>query len=211
MAQGDMLNFKPDPRRTALIVYDMINDFLIPGRPMESPRAREVLIPRLKPLIAACRRKGLPVIFLCQFYHPHGVGDGPKMPHSKYGCIAGTDGVEVYRDLGPEPGDIVIPKRRFDAFRGTDLELILQQQRIDTLIITGTSTSIGTETTARCAVTRDFRVIFPSDGTINRDLPDVGWGVVTLEELMRVVLTELAQFCRVCPIDTLICEIEAFQ
>jgi nicotinamidase-related amidase len=152
----------------------------------------------------------LPIIFLCQFYHPQGIGDGPKMQHSKRGCIAGTDGAEVYRELGPEPGDFVIPKRRFDAFRGTDLELILQQQRIDTLIITGTSTSIGTETTARRAVTRDLRVIFPSDGTINRDLPNVDWGVVTLDEPMRVVPTELAQFCRVCSIDTLIGEIEAY-
>src|SRR5262249_17466804 len=124
--------------------------------------------------------------------------------------IAGTDGVDVYRELGPESGDIVLPKRRFDAFRGTDLELILQQQKIDTLIICGTSTSIGTETTARCAVTRDFRVIYPSDGTINRDLPDIGFGVVTLDELLKVVLTELAQFCRVCTIQKLIDEIEAF-
>ena len=205
-----MWDYSPEPNRTALIVYDMINDFLQPGAPLKSVRAREDLVPRLKPLIAACRRKGLRIIYVCQNYHREGIGDGIKLAHSRPGAIAGTPGVEVYHELAPQPGDITIPKRRFDAFLGTDLDLILRQQRIDTLIIVGTSTSIGTETTARCAVTRDYRVIFPSDGTVNRDLPDVGWGPVTLDELLRVVLTELAQFCRICSIDELTRQIEAF-
>jgi nicotinamidase-related amidase len=205
-----MWDYSPEPNRTALIVYDMINDFLQPGAPLESVRAREDLVPRLKPLIAACRRKGLRIIYVCQNYHRDGVGDGIKLAHSRPGAIAGTPGVGVYHELAPQPGEITIPKRRFDAFLGTDLDLILRQQRIDTLIIVGTSTSIGTETTARCAVTRDYRVIFPSDGTVNRDLPDVGWGPVTFDELLRVVLTELAQFCRVCSVDELTREIEAF-
>jgi nicotinamidase-related amidase len=205
-----MRDYAPEPDRTALIVYDMINDFLQPGSPLESVRAREDLVPRLKPLIAACRRKKLRVIYACQNYDREGIGDGIKMAHARPGAIAGTPGVEVYHELAPQAGDITIPKRRFDAFLGTDLELILRQQRIDTLIIVGTSTSIGTETTARCAVTRDYRVIFPSDGTVNRDLPDVGWGPVTLDELLRVVLTQLAQFCRICSIEQLTREIDAF-
>lgn len=188
----------------------MVNDFLLPGAPLESPRARDLLLPRLKPLIAACRNKKIRIIYACQNYDPDGVGDGFKPAHGGRGCLAGTPGAEVHAALAPQPGDIVLRKRRFDAFLGTDLDLILRQQRIDTLIIVGTSTSIGTETTARCAVTRDYRVIYPSDGTVNRDLPDAGWGAVTMDELLRVVLTELAQFCRVCPVDRLVREIEAF-
>ena len=205
-----MIDYKPDPKRTALIVYDMINDFLKPGAPFESVRAREMLLPRLKPLIAACRRKGLRIIFANQHYHAEGIGDGIKLRDHGNGCIAGTPGVETYTEIGARPDDIVIKKRRYDAFLGTDLDLILRQQNIDTLIILGTSTSIGTQTTARCAVTRDYHVIFPSDGTANRDLPDAGWGVVTMDELLRVVLTELAQFCRVCPVEQLIREIDAY-
>lgn len=205
-----MLDYQPDPKRTALLVYDMVNDFLLPGAPLESARARDVLLPRLRPLVAACRDKKLRIIFATQNYDPDGVGDGFKPAHGGRGCLAGTPGANVHAALGPQPGDIVLRKRRFDAFLGTDLDLILRQQQIDTLIIVGTSTSIGTETTARCAVTRDYRVIYPSDGTINRDLPDAGWGVVTLDDLLRVVLTELAQFCRVCPVEQLIREIEAF-
>lgn len=149
-----MLNHAPDPKRTALLVYDMVNDFLLPGAPLESPRARDLLLPRLKPLIAACRNKKIRIIYACQNYDPDGVGDGFKPAHGGRGCLAGTPGAEVHAALAPQPGDIVLRKRRFDAFLGTDLDLILRQQRIDTLIIVGTSTSIGTETTALRGYTR---------------------------------------------------------
>jgi ureidoacrylate peracid hydrolase len=200
------------PERAALIVFDMINDFLLPGAPFESVRAREILVPRLKPLLAACRSRSMLVVYTGQANRPGGADLGilgevyPALKDGK-ACVAGTAGVEVYPELSPRPEDIVVPKRRFDAFLGTDLELVLRQRAIDTLIITGTSTSVGTESTARAAVARDFRVVFPSDGTVNRDLPDAGWGPVSETELKRVVLTILAQFCRVAPIEEIVREI----
>lgn len=206
------MDFKLDPARTALIVFDMINDFLLPGAPFESIRARERLVPRLKPLLEACRRKRMLIVYACQTSRPGGSDLGllgeiyPALREGKV-CVAGTAGVEVYKELAPQPEDIIVAKRRFDAFYGTDLELVLRQRGIDAVIITGTSTSVGTESTARAAVARDFRVVFPSDGTVNRDLPDAGWGPVSEPELLRVVLTVLAQFCRVCSIDEIIREI----
>ena len=208
-----MITFKLDPERTALIVFDMINDFLLPGAPFESVRAREELVPRLKRLLAACRRKRMLIVYAGQTNRPGGSDLGllseiyPAIREGRV-CIAGTPGVGVYHELAPAPEDVIIAKRRFDAFHGTDLELVLRQRRIDTVIVTGTSTSVGTETTARAAFARDFRVVFPSDGTANRDLPDVGWGPVTQQELLRVVLTILAQFCRISPIDDIVRELD---
>lgn len=205
-----MLDVKVEAARTALIVFDMVNDFLLPGAPNESVRAREILVPKLKPLIAACHRKNILVVFACQTVRPDGSDLGilgsifPGIRSS----YAGTPGVEPYKDLDPQAGDIILTKHRFDAFHATELDLILRQRGITTVIVTGTSTSIGTQTTARAAVVRDYYVIFPSDGTINRDLPDAGWGPVPLDELLKVVLTELSQFCRVCPIAELIREID---
>lgn len=207
------MDFKLNPDTIALIVFDMINDFLMPGAPFESVRAREELVPRIQPLLAACRRHGMLIVYAGQANRPGGSDLGlvgeiyPPLQEGR-ACVAGTPGVEVYRELAPQPEDIIIAKRRFDAFLGTDLELVLRQRGIDTVIITGTSTSVGTESTARAAVARDFRVVFPSDGTVNRDLPDAGWGPVSQQELLRVVLTMLAQFCRVCPIDQIIRELD---
>lgn len=207
------MNFKLEPEKSALIVFDMVNHFLMPGSPAESVRAREELVPRLKPLIAACRRNGVLVVYTGQSSRADGSNLGLlREIHKALGqepCIAGTPATEVYKELATQPGDIIISKPRFDAFYATDLELILRQRKIDTVIITGTSTSIGTETTARGAVVRDFRVVFPADGTANRDLPDVGWGAVSQQELLKVVLTELDQFCRVCPIAEIISELDS--
>lgn len=208
-----MLNSAINPRKTALIVFDMLNDFLLPGAPFESVRAREQLLPRLKPLLAACRRSGMLIVYAGQTSRANGsdlglLGQIYPVLHEGRACVAGTPGADVFHELAPQPEDVIVAKRRFDAFYGTDLDLVLRQRGIDTVIITGTSTSVGTETTARAAVVRDFRVVFPSDGTVNRDLPDVGWGPVLQEELLKVVLTVLAQFCRVCSINEIIREIE---
>jgi nicotinamidase-related amidase len=205
-----MLNFKPIPARSALIVFDMINDFILPGAPNESVRAREILVPKLKPLIAACRRKKLLVVYACQTDRADGSDRGLKSEifPGITAHVEGSPGAEVYAEIAPQPGDIVLRKRRFDAFYANELDLILRQRGVDTVIVTGTSTSIGTETTARGGVVRDYRVIYPSDGTVNKDLPDAGWGPVPMDLLLKVVLTELSQFCRVCPISTLIREIE---
>jgi ureidoacrylate peracid hydrolase len=64
-----------------------------------------------------------------------------------------------------EPGDIILEKPRFGAFYGTDLELILRSRGIDTVIVSGISTGVCCDTTAREANARDFKVLFLSDGT----------------------------------------------
>lgn len=55
-------------------------------------------------------------------------------------------------------------KDRYDAFLHTDLEAILRNAKISTVVITGTMTNLCCETTARSAFNRDFRVYFPTDG-----------------------------------------------
>src|SRR5262249_52974606 len=77
----------------------------------------------------------------------------------------GTRTAALHDDLVIEPGDILLDKPRFGAFHGTDLELILRQRGIDTIIISGIDTEVCCDTTAREANARDFRVLFLSDGT----------------------------------------------
>jgi nicotinamidase-related amidase len=117
--------------------------------------------------------------------------------------------VEIYEGLKPHPGDLVVAKPRYSAFYGTDLEAILRSKGIDTLIVSGTVTSVCCDSTARDAFSRDYKVIFLSDGTAARDLPDLGFGPVPAEEIQKVVLTVLAMsFAQVSPIDKVMAEIE---
>jgi nicotinamidase-related amidase len=73
------------------------------------------------------------------------------------------DWSEMAPELGPRAGDIVITKRQWGAFYGTDLELQLRRRGIDTIVLCGISTVYGVEITARFASEMGFQQIFAED------------------------------------------------
>jgi ureidoacrylate peracid hydrolase len=196
-----------------MIVVDMQNDFVREGAPLEIPHAR-AMVPRLNRLLDVCRTHKIPVIYIHHVIRGGNVDAGRLADHhaairNNKAIIVGTTNVEIYDEMKPQPGDLVVAKPRYSAFYGTDLEAILRSQSIDTLIISGTVTNVCCDSTARDAFSRDYKVIFLSDGTATRDLPDLGFGPVSAEEIQKVVLTVLAMsFAQVSSIDQVIAEIE---
>jgi ureidoacrylate peracid hydrolase len=201
------------PEKTAMIVVDMQNDFVQEGAPIEVPHAR-AMVPRLNRLLDVCRTQKIPVIYIHHVIRGGDIDAGRLADHhavirNNKAIVAGTPNVEIYEGLKPHPGDLVVAKPRYSAFYGTDLEAILRSQGIDTLIISGTVTNVCCESTARDAFSRDYKVIFLSDGNAARDLPDVGFGPVSAEEVQKVVLTVLALcFAQVSSIDQVMAELE---
>jgi nicotinamidase-related amidase len=209
-----MINYEIDITKTALLVYDMMNDFIKPGFPREDPHVRTILVPKIKKLIEHCRSKGIPIIYAIHTYRRNG-SDMGLMAITISGIkdgksfLKGSVGVEVYDEIKPQEDDIIIEKHRYSAFFGSDLDLILRGMGKDTLIVTGYSTNIGCETTTRDATNMGYKVIFPSDGSIARGLPDMGWGPVSPEEIKKVVLSILAhRFAMVLTIDELISKLK---
>ena len=200
------------PEKTAMIVVDMQNDFVQEGAPIEIPRAR-TMVPRLNRLLDVCRRHQIPVIYIHHVIRGGDIDAGRLADHHEairhnHAIIAGTPNVEIYEGLNPQPGDLVVAKPRYSAFYGTDLEAILRSKGIDSLIIGGTVTHVCCESTTRDAFSRDYKVIFLSDGNAAGDLPDLGFGPVSAEEIQKVVLTVLAMcFAQVASIDEVIAEI----
>ncbi len=200
------------PEKTAMIVVDMQNDFVQEGAPIEIPRAR-AMVPRLNRLLDVCRAHEIPVIYIHHVIRGGDIDAGRLADHHEVirnskAIIAGTQNVEIYEGLKPHPGDLVVAKPRYSAFYGTDLEAILRSKGIDTLIISGTVTNVCCESTTRDAFSRDYKVIFLSDGNAAGDLPDMGFGPVSAEEVQKVVLTVLAMcFAQVSSIDQVIAEI----
>ncbi len=74
----------------------------------------------------------------------------------------GSASASFHAGVQVREGDIVLKKPRYGAFHGTDLELLLRQKGIDTLIIGGIATNVCPETMAREAMVRDFKVLFLS-------------------------------------------------
>jgi ureidoacrylate peracid hydrolase len=118
---------------------------------------------------------------------------------------AGTPGVEIWHAIAPQPGDLVVEKIRQSGFTYTSLEAVLRDLGTRTVIVAGVSTGACVECTARDAVSRDFDVVFLSDGTATSDLPDLGWGAIDSDTIQRVFLTNFAyHFGRVATVDQLL-------
>ncbi|MBR1165245.1 isochorismatase family protein [Bradyrhizobium elkanii] len=185
-----------DPARTVMIVVDMQNDFVAEGAKLRSAQAA-AMVPRLAQTLKACRDKGIRVIYTAHVHRRDGSDMG--LYDDLYSPIAdrsslvdGTEGVEIFNDLAPAPGEHVIKKHRYSAFFATDLDLILREWGITTVIISGTTTENCCQATARDAMFHNYKVVFLSDATGTFDYPDVGQGALSAEEVHRATLTILA-------------------
>jgi len=115
------------------------------------------------------------------------------------------ESANLHAGLDVRNGDILLDKPRFGSFHGTDLEMILRNKGIDTIIVSGIATNVCCETTAREANVRDFRVFFLSDGTATFPI-----GEVSAEEIQRVSCATLGMaFAQVISVDEMIEKVEA--
>jgi len=185
-----------DPKKTAMIVVDMQNDWVAPGAPLETPAARQV-VPKIAEALRACRGAGIRIIYTAHVHRADGCDMGlfddlcPPIAN-RDALIDGTRGVEIYADLAPAAGEHVIKKHRYSGFYGTDLDMILREWGIDTVIISGTTTENCCLSTARDALFHNYRVVFLSDATATCDYPDRGFGSMPAAEVHRATLVILA-------------------
>src|SRR3954454_19390588 len=169
-----------DPDRTAMIVVDMQNDFVAAGAAMETPAAR-VMVPKLADALKACRSAGIRVIYTAHVHRRDGSDMGlfddmhPPIAN-RTALVDGTPGVEIYPELAPAPGEHVIKKHRYSGFFGTDLDIILREWGIGTVIISGTATEKCCRAQARDAMFRNYRVVFFLQAEAGNVYPDRGFG-----------------------------------
>ncbi len=156
------------PEKSCLLIIDMQNDFLNPGSAVYIPEG-EAIIPNIKKLLFAFRKRKLPVIYTGHCHKDPRIDGGMTAewwPELKEGKVlkANTKGVEIYPAIKPKK-ELVIYKNRYSAFYHTNLEIYLRGLRVTDLVITGVMTNICCESTARDAFFRDFRVFFLLDAT----------------------------------------------
>jgi nicotinamidase-related amidase len=134
-------------------------------------------LPRLREATGAARAAGISVIYA-------GVGFRPGYPEistrnkmfgrlARTTAAAGSDqATQIHPDVAPEPGDILVTKRRVSAFAGSDLDMILRAGDIDHLVLTGIATSGVVLSTLRQAADLDFGLTVLADGCLDSD-PEV--------------------------------------
>lgn len=152
-----------DPQRTALLVIDMQNDFVLPGAPVHTPGGLE-LVPLISDLATQARALGLPVIFTQEMHRADHSDFGIELTFEPPHCLEGTPGADVVAGLEPQAGDVRITgKRRYDAFLGTDLDLALRVRGVENLLVTGVCTDICVISTVHHARNLDYRCFVLSD------------------------------------------------
>ncbi len=147
--------------KEALLVIDMLNDFVLPGAPLEVPETRTI-IPVIRREIDDAHAAGQPVIFICDAH----VSDDKEF--RKFGwpahAVKGSKGAEVVEELKPAESDIVILKTTYSGFFGTNLDETLRHIGVDSLTLTGDVTHICVLFTASDAVLRDYAVTVVENG-----------------------------------------------
>src|SRR5690242_12700801 len=113
----------------ALLVIDMQGDFVA-----RCPEGTAIIAP-INALIAAFRARGLPVLFTREMHRPGGIDAGLESD-PRYAVplhtLLGTPGAEIVAAMARQPDDLVIDKRRYNAFLGTELDLLLRTLRVET-------------------------------------------------------------------------------
>jgi len=158
--------------RTALIVIDPQNDFLheegwYAQHGIDISHMRRVIEPT-KELVAEARRRGVPVVWT-----RHGYADaaeaGPFLELRPFleegGLRRDTWGWELYDELGVQPEDPIVPKNRLSAFFNTNLEDVLRDLDVETVLIAGVLTNQCVAATSKDASFRDFKPIVVEECT----------------------------------------------
>lgn len=172
-----------EPAHTALLVIDVQNDFCAPGGHTQARLGRDVadcraVVEPIEGLAGAARRAGVPVVWIRADYdrahlsppiHARQVARGIEKAY----CVSGTWGAEFYR-VSPADGDLLIEKHRHTAFAGTELDQVLRDRGIRTVVVAGVQTHVCVESTLRDASARGYYVVVPRDcvGSYDRDLHD---------------------------------------
>jgi nicotinamidase-related amidase len=174
-----VVDFNVVPEKTALVNIDLQNCFV------ESAARGHEVVDRINHFAALCRDAGITVIHTRHAIRPDHANIGVLgqiVPKVRDGLLdEGSDSAAFHSDLKIEPHDVLLTKPRFGAFHGTDLEVILRSRGIDSVIITGITTDVCCDTTAREANARDFKVFFLSDATTTSANPPDEVQQATLE------------------------------
>lgn len=175
--------------KTALVVIDLQNAFMLPGMPVEVPTAREI-VPNVNRLAAATRKAGGKVVWVkmnlegqTDAWRVFFDGDPRRATLSE--LTPGSHGFELYADLAVRPEDAVVVKKRYSAFiqGSSDIDRLLREAGIDTVMIVGTLTNVCCESSARDAMMLNYRLVFVADA--NAALSDAEHNA-TLTSILRV-------------------------
>ena len=178
MARISRLEKTLSAERTALIMFDTLNGYLNSPDPVKQQfYAERNIIPNMQRLLKGARQVGMTAFYPCGAHSDDGsdtvarltdtdmdlgVGGSADKP-IKPRFTKGSKEAEIAPQVAPVAGDVVIPKRRWNSFFQTDLDLQFRARGIDTIIIAGGSSDVGIASTVFGARDLDYGIVVVSD------------------------------------------------
>ena len=171
----ESLEQRLNPVHAALIIIDMQKDFCCDGfatsrasRPLDAAKS---IIPKLASLRRAAQEVGVLVVHVgFETYLDNLSDSGPWLAQRRRSvyasdkiALSGSEGKEFIPELTPVAGEIVVWKHRYNAFKGTDLDMLLRSRGIRTVVPSGVSTNVCVESTLRDAFENSYSVCVPHD------------------------------------------------
>ncbi len=151
------------PSETALVLIDLEHGIV--GRDL-APNSGKEVVEQCAKLAEAMRSAGGAVVYVHVLLHEFDRRPADKPMMKPDAPVPPPEASELVPDAGYQPGvDILITKRQWDAFYGTDLQAKLQARGVKTIVLCGIATNFGVESTARSALAQGYNVVFAEDAT----------------------------------------------
>ena len=164
-----------DPAKTALVVVDMQNAFMLPGVAHTLCPMAEKIVPAINRLAQALRDTGGAVVWIQTTFTEetlkswstfYAISRPEQNAKRAAALAAGSKGHALWSALDVRKDDIFVEKKRFSAFiqGSSNIADVLQARGIDTVLITGTVTGVCCESTARDAMMLNYKTVMVADG-----------------------------------------------
>lgn len=167
-------------KNKALLVIDMLNDFVQPGAPLEVPGARNI-ISNIKRKIEEARREEVPLIYLCDAHAPN----DPEFRVWPKHAIRATRGAQIIDELKPQKNDHIVLKTTYSGFFGTKLDSVLKKLKPKHLIVTGVCTEICILYTVADAYMRGYEVEVPENCVVGLTKEDHEFALKQMKQVLK--------------------------
>jgi ureidoacrylate peracid hydrolase len=189
-----------DPAKTALVVVDMQNAFMLPEVAHALCSEAVNIVPNINRLARVVRETGGSVVWIISAYDEKSIKEwttlyrmsGPERSAKRLTALtAGAKGHELWHELEVRPEDLTVTKNRYSAFlpSSSNIAEVLRQRGLDTVIITGTVTNVCCESSARDAMQMNFHTIMVTDGNAAMTDDEHNWSLINFYNALGDIMS----------------------
>ena len=189
-----------DPTKTALVVVDMQNAFMLPGVAHALCPMAVNIVPNINRLASAVRETGGTVVWVITTFDEESIKDwstlygmcGPERSARRRAALTeGSKGHAIWHELDVRADDLKAVKRRYSAFLpgASNLPDMLRARGLDTVLITGTVTNVCCESSARDAMQVNFKTVMVTDANAALTDEEHNWSLINFYNALGDIMS----------------------